>query len=200
MKNRSAVLALTALSLCCVAAIASSADKVRTVNEGGIRDQWMLADGVKLAMPTYPVEFAKAEPRDVCLALGYQINPDGSTSDFRVLKQWNSQTEAKEPVDGFFGGFAQSGADAVAQWKFKPRPEVAQPTPTFTVATLTWQTVKGSDGAALRAHCKIDDLVAHLKEMTRKGGLNDHLIDRDNRARNAELQRRAGTPQNSRSF
>jgi hypothetical protein len=191
MKTRNIAVSI-AFSLSCIA-VAHAADKVRTVNEGGIRDQWTLADGVKLAVPAYPVEFAKGEPRDVCLALGYEIGADGSTSGFRVLKQWNSDTEAKEPVDGFFGGFAQAGADAVSQWKFKPLPQVAAQ-PTFTVATLTWQVIKDTDPAALRAHCRIDNLAAHVKNLGPEEDINDKLIDRANRARDAEMQRRAGTP------
>lgn len=180
----------------CVAAVAHAADDVRVVNEGGIRDAWMLADGAKLATPSYPAAFAKGPARDVCLALGYEIAPDGSTGKFRVLKQWNSDTEAEEPVDGFWAEFAQTGADALAQWKFKPRPEVSAPQPTFTVATLTWQTRKDTDPAALRAQCRIDNLAAHLKQVDQDTDITDHAIDRANRARDGAMRRAAGTPRN----
>ena len=182
--------------LCCGVTVAHAADEARVVNEGGIRDAWMLADGAKLATPSYPAAFAHGPARDVCLALGYEIAPDGSTGKFRVLKQWNSDTEENEPVDGFWAEFAQTGADALAQWKFKPRPEVTAPQPTFTVATLTWQTRKETDPAALRAHCKIDDLVAHLKKVDQDTDITDHAIDRANRARDGAMRRAAGTPRN----
>ena len=159
-----------------------------------LRGRWAF---VKLATPSYPAAFAKGPARDVCLALGYQIEPDGSTGKFRVLKQWNSDSEDKEPVDGFWAEFAQTGADALSQWKFKPRPEVAAPQPTYTVATLTWQTRKETDPAALRAHCRIDDLAAHIKKIDAEDGtITDHAVDRANRARDREMQRRAGTPRN----
>src|SRR5688500_16753070 len=37
-----------------VAAPGLAAEKVRIVNEGGIKDQWTLAEGTKLAAPGYP--------------------------------------------------------------------------------------------------------------------------------------------------
>ena len=68
-----------------------AADDTRVANEGTIGDKWALADGATLATPAYPPAMA-ARGDDVCLALGYLINPDGSTSDFAVLRQWNSGT------------------------------------------------------------------------------------------------------------
>ena len=187
---------LAALALCLVAT-AHAADKdMRIVDEGGIKDQWMLAEGTRLATPAYPAEFAKAKARDVCVALGYRINPDGTTSDFRVLKQWNSDALKLDPVDGFFAAFAQAGADALSQWKFQPRPNVT-PEATYTVATLTWQTQKATDPAALRASCKVDNLAVTLQTMERRNNMSDHQVDRDNRTRQKESQLRAGTPRNS---
>jgi hypothetical protein len=196
MHARHTLRAIAALSLC-IAASASAADKtseLAVVNEGGIRDKWMLADGVKLAAPGYPAEFAP-DMRNVCMALGYKINPDGTTSDFQVLKQWNSATDDKEPQPGFWEAFARASAAAVGQWKFKPRPEVTAPAPVFTVATLNFQATRDIQPADLRAHCTIPDLVAHMKDVKKKG-INDHQIDNDNRSRDAALRRAAGTPRN----
>jgi hypothetical protein len=190
--------ALALLALCIAGpALAADAPKVDIASEGAIRDKWMLADGAKLAAPAYPEGFAQAQ-RDVCLALGYQINPDGSTSGYRVLKQWNSETADAEPVDGFWTGFANAGADAVRQWKFKARPEVATPAPVFTVATLTWQTRKDTNAATLRSECKIADLISFMRDVDReKGGINDHDIERTARRREDRVQTFAGTPKNS---
>lgn len=188
--------AIVPLFFCSVVAFAQTAGRAVVVEEGGIRDAWMLADGAKLATPSYPAAFAKGPARDVCLGLGYEIAPDGSTGKFRVLKQWNSETAEDEPVEGFWAEFAQTGADALAQWKFKPRPEVTEAKPTFTVATLTWQTQKDTDPAALRAQCRIEDLIAHLKQIDQDDTITDHAIDRANRARDRAMQRAAGTPRN----
>ncbi|NUS59772.1 MAG: hypothetical protein HOQ01_02375 [Lysobacter sp.] len=195
MKNVPA-LALLALCIAGPALAAEAEPKVDIANEGGIRDKWMLADGAKLAAPAYPEGFANAQ-RDVCLALGYQINPDGTTSGYRVLKQWNSETAGDEPVDGFWNSFANAGADALRQWKFQKRPEVASAAPVFTVATLTWQTRKDTNPATLRAQCKIGDLVTYMRDVDHNlRGINGYDIERTARRREDRVQVFAGTPKN----
>ena len=139
-----------------------AADDTRVANEGTIGDKWALADGATLATPAYPPAMA-ARGDDVCLALGYLINPDGSTSDFAVLRQWNSGTGDQEPQDGYWGAFAQSGADALSQWRFKPRPDAGAVRPTYTVATLAFTGANGK-GGDIRGHCRIDDLAATVQE------------------------------------
>ena len=163
MKRPFAAPMLVAFSLCALVAVAHAGDRVRIVNEGGIRDQWMLADGIKLAAPGYPAAFAERGD-NVCVAIGYAIKPDGTTSDFVALKSWSSSTGDKEPVDGFWDAFAQAGAGALSQWKFKPRPEVAKPQPTYTVATMHFMGKEATDAAALRSNCSISDLAAAVKQ------------------------------------
>src|SRR4249919_4393648 len=89
MSRRTNRTAFVALSLCCLAVGAHAADRSRVVNEGGIRDAWMLADGAKIAAPALTPEM-KDSPASVCVALGYSINPEGKTGDFTVLKTWTS--------------------------------------------------------------------------------------------------------------
>ena len=163
MKRPFAVPMLVAFSLCALAVVAQAGDRVRIVNEGGIRDEWMLADGVKLAAPGYPAAFAERGD-NVCVAIGYAIKPDGTTSDFAVLKNWSSSTGDKEPVAGFWEAFAQAGAGALSQWKFKPRPEVATPQQTYTVATMHFMGKEATDAGVLRSHCGISDLAALVKQ------------------------------------
>lgn len=168
--------------LACLTLLSASVwaqDKERIANEGSIGDKWMLSDGETLATAQYPGYMA---PRgdNVCIALGYLINKDGSTSEFSVLKQWNSESGEKEPVDGFWQAFAVAGADAVSQWKFKPRPGVDNPVPTRTVAILGFNAGQGVDAAELRNHCHIADLRAHLADLGRQGksdGINRHELD-----------------------
>lgn len=194
MLVRNSLRALAAASLL-VAVSASAAEPAAAIaNEGGIRDKWMLAEGAKLAAPGYPAEFAP-DMRNVCMALGYTINADGTTSDFQVLRQWNSATEEKEPQPGFYEAFAKAGAAAVGQWKFTPRPEVTSPAPVFTVATLNFQATRDITAADLRAHCQIPDLADHMAK-NKKKSINDHQIDNDNRSRDAAIRRAAGTPRN----
>lgn len=174
MKRPVAVPMLVALSLSALAAVAQAGDRPRIVNEGGIRDQWTLADGVKLAAPGYPAAFAERGD-NVCVALGYAIQPDGTTSDFTLLKQWGSSTGEEEPQAGFWDAFAQAGAGALSQWRFKPRPEVDSPKPTFTVATLHFMGKQAGDVNELRSHCRVDDLAALLKRKNEESPVNSRL-------------------------
>lgn len=163
MNRLSRPIAMAAVCIGLYASIGAAADRVRMVNEGGIRDQWMLADGVKLAAPGYPAQFAERGD-NVCVALGYAIKPDGTTSDFALLKAWTSSTQDKEPVDGFWEAFSQASAGALSQWKFKPRPEITKPQATFTVATLHFMGKEATDVAGLRSHCAISDLASYLQK------------------------------------
>ena len=153
--------------------------QVRVANEGGIRDEWMLAPGTKLAAPGYPAAFAERGD-NVCVAMGYRINPDGSTSDFALLKSWSSSTGEAEPVEGFWGAFSQASAGALQEWKFSPRPEISKPRAVDTVATMTFMGRQAEDPAGLRAKCKIDDLAAFLEQvksdMAKRGDLNRHQL------------------------
>ena len=42
------------LSMLAALSVAHAEDKIRIVNEGGIRDEWTLAPGTKLPVPAYP--------------------------------------------------------------------------------------------------------------------------------------------------
>ena len=91
---------------------AHAQDKVRIANEGGIREDWMLAPGAKLSAPGYPGAFAKTGD-DVCVAMGYRIQPDGSTSDFSLLKARSSRRGKGEAVQGYWEAFSQASVAAL---------------------------------------------------------------------------------------
>lgn len=163
MNNRSKSLMAAALCLALAATAAVAAKRVRIANEGEIRDQWMLADGVTLAAPGYPAAFAERGD-NVCVAMGYSIKPDGTTSDFSLLKAWSSSTQDKEPTPGFWDAFSQASASALSQWKFKPKPEVGTPSRTYTVATMHFVGKQATDAAGLRSNCAIPDLAAYIQQ------------------------------------
>ena len=143
----------------------------------------MLAEGSTLAVATYPPQFADQHV-DVCMGLGYRINPDGSTSDYAVLKQWNGKGGEDEPEAGFWQAFAEASADAVAQWRFAPRPEVAAPRSTYTVATLLFNGSK-EPRSDLAAQCKIEDLASVVQERKARfdrSSVETHDLERANRA------------------
>lgn len=167
LARRLAVLMLfPTMALATGAAVAQQ--DVRIVNEGGIGDRWMLAEGASPVAPGYPAQFVERGD-SVCLAMGYAINPDGSTSDFSLLKSWNSSGGDAEPVPGFLDGFSQAGANALSQWKFAPRPEVDDPQTTYTVATLFFRGRDGIDTATLKQHCRIADLKALVRQNAQRG-------------------------------
>src|SRR5690348_13744009 len=79
------------LLLCCALACATTvraANHIPVTNEGGIRDRWMLADGVTLAAPVYPQAFVRRGD-EVCVAVGYLVRADGTTSDYALVKAWS---------------------------------------------------------------------------------------------------------------
>jgi hypothetical protein len=165
-------IALIALSLC-TAIAAQAADRTRIVNEGGIRDQWMLADGVTLAGPGFPAAY-KERGDQVCVAVAYAIRPDGTTTDFALLKQWSSAPDATA-TSGYFDAFAAAAAGALSQWKFKPRPEVTEAQRTVTVATMHFGGKDAADVAAIRSRCQITDLAEVIQTAKHDAADRDRL-------------------------
>ena len=175
--SRNIAIALTLV----VAQGAQAQDRVRVANEGGIRGEWMLAPGAALAAPGYPGAFA-SRGDNVCVAMGYRIQPDGSTSDFTLLKAWSSGGGEGEPVEGYWDAFSQASVAALQQWKFAPRPEVTKAIAVDTVATLTFMGKQAEDPAGLRGRCKIDDLAAFLEQtkvdMAKRSDMNRKQLEK----------------------
>lgn len=161
--KRNMLLALTFAAFLPAQAAWASDRQIRMANEGDIRDRWQLADGATLAAPGYPAVFADRGD-DVCMAIGYAINPDGTTSDFALLKAWNSSAQDQEPVAGFWNAFEQASAQALSAWRFKPRPEISTPETTYTVATMHFTGKQAADVAGLRSRCAVEDLKAFVQQ------------------------------------
>lgn len=175
---------LRRLSVCILllaVAAAWALDPIRVANEGGIKNAWMLPPGAKLVAPAYPPQFA-ARGLEVCVGIGYLINADGSTSDFALLKAWNSETGEREPDSGFWAAFAQASGAALQQWRFQPRPEIARPTPVYTVATMLFGKQGAPVSPELRRRCTIDNLPQHLAAIrgdpSKRRQLDSDLFDR----------------------
>jgi hypothetical protein len=166
---------LIACAFACAAGPALAAQPIPVVNEGGIRDKWMLAPGTTIATPAYPQAFVRRND-EVCIAVGYLLNADGTTSDYALLRAWTSAGE-DAPEPGYWSAFAEAAGDALKQWRFQPRPEVAMAQPVYTVGTFVF----GMHGAstALRQRCVIPNLVARLRELKaaarRPGGILPRL-------------------------
>ena len=160
-------IALMSLLICAsgFAAPVFAGQAIDVVDEGGIKDKWMLKEGVPLAVPAYPPAFVDRKDQ-VCVSVGYVVKPDGTTSDFTLLKAWNSASGDDEPVEGYWMAFASAAGDALSQWQFQPRPEVKKATPVFTAGTFVF----GATGPDLRAHCRIANLSAHLRDLRDHAG------------------------------
>lgn len=159
---------LHVLSLACmIAATSANAQEapraVRVVNEGGIRDAWTLAPGQKLAAPGYPSAYAQRGD-NVCLAIGYRVQPDGTTSDFTTLHAWTSSAGGVEPESGYYDAFGQAAVAALSEWHFTPKAGVGKPQPVDTVATVTFMSQKSAmDSKTLRANCAVADLQSAIE-------------------------------------
>ena len=155
MIGRAAVGVLLAIAL-----PAGAQEKIKVVNEGGIRDAWTLAPGTTLAGPSYPSRFAAA-PVEACVGIGYLINPDGTTSDFTLVRSW-SEGEPAVGRDEYWAEFAGAAGQALGTWRFQPKPEVVRPVPVYTVATFVFG---ARDMQALRKRCTVANLRLRLLEL-----------------------------------
>lgn len=157
-----------------------AADRVRVVQEGGLRDDWIVAKGTTLTAPAYPSEFA-SRGDSVCVAVGYLVRRDGGTSDYALLKAWSSSTGTAEPLAGYWDGFAQAAAHALSQWKFAPR-EGRNPEPVFTVATMTFR--GSTEAIPIGDRCRVADLAGLVREQKANrfyNGIGRHDLDRAQR-------------------
>lgn len=140
---------------------ATASNKIAVANEGAIGDKWTPVQET-LAKPNYPVAYAEAQEQ-VCVAVGYLVNGDGHTSNFALLKSWNSSGPSRDSGK-LWSAFAGSAAQAVAQWRFAPNAGVASPDPVYTVTTFVFGP---GDPVATRSHCAIAGVAARLIELGR---------------------------------
>jgi hypothetical protein len=119
------------------------------------------------------------------------VNPDGSTSDYALVKAWSSAGATSEPAPGYWSAFAEAAADALKQWRFKPRPEVTAPTKVYTVGTFVF----GMRGLKndLRQRCNVPDLAARLLEL-KHGARRNVMLDSLDLSPSADRLQRDYTP------
>ena len=157
------VLLMLAVSISLVHA--QSEDRIRVLNEGGIREAWTLPPGSRLPVPGYPEAFAERQA-EVCVALGYLINTDGHTSDFALIKAWSAQ-EPRQERDRYWGAFAGAASAALAQWRFVPKSEVATPRQVYTVATFVFGSANVLESSKRCAIPNLRQRIADLNQDSR---------------------------------
>lgn len=184
--GRAAGVASLAIGLA-VAAGALAAE-VAVISEGGTASVWRFAPGVPKVLPGYPDSVAD-KTEDVCVGLGYLLNPDGSTSDIAVLNSWGSRTPEDKVPEGHFDPYARYAAAALMQWRFVPvGGGHANIKPIYTAATFTFSTNAEADRENLRARCVIEDLSGFVTKARadayKKGNIKKSEMARD-RTQNA---------------
>lgn len=152
---------LLACLLFALMAPALAQNKIRVVDEGGIRDAWTLAPGATLAAPPYPSGLS-ANPVEACVSIGYLLNKDGTTSDYALLRAWSADPPKVADQDAYWGAFADVSAAALSTWRFQPRPEAGTPEPVYTAATFLFA---AKDPQAVRSRCESANLARRIVEL-----------------------------------
>ena len=163
------MVALSMLASCM--ATAGGAEPIKVLPEGGLGAGWIVQPGHELAAPGYPGTFAADRGDDVCVAIGYRVQPDGTTSDYVMLGGWNSSKRYNEPATGYWNAYSQAGAGALSQWRFAPRPGSGMDSNAAvdTVAVLTFRGESSTrSNGEVRAKCAVPDLVARMRYVRRQ--------------------------------
>ena len=152
---------------------AGAAEVVKVVPEGGLAGDWMVRPGTEVGAPGYPQAFAN-RGEDVCVAMGYRVQADGTTSNYVLLRGWNSSRREIEPVADYWDTFGRASVGAIQKWRFDPKPG-SQPgaqAPVDTVAVMTFHGDASNPTADLRSRCAVPDVVARMKYVRRA---EDHV-------------------------
>lgn len=137
---------------------AGASGRVGIVSEHRLAREWTPGPGHPHEV-AYPVAAADKSP-DVCVSIGFMIQPDGTTTDFTELKSWSSASAEAAPSQAAVGIFVQSAAALVSRWRFvptKPRPR-----PVYTSASFAFDGGHPLAPEAIRERCRIGDLAAFV--------------------------------------
>ena len=169
MKQALERIVVTAILASCMGA-AGAAEPVKVVPEGGLAKDWVVQPGNELAAPGYPGTFADRGD-DVCVAIGYRVQPDGTTSDYVMLGGWNSSRRYQQPATGYWDAYSQAGAAALSQWRFAPKPGDGMES-NAAVDTVAVMTFRGESStrttSEVRAKCAVPSLVARMQYVRRE--------------------------------
>ena len=151
-------------------ATAGASEQVKVVPEGGLAKDWIVQPGHALAAPGYPATFTDRGD-DVCVAIGYRVQPDGTTSDYVMLGGWNSSRRYQQPATGYWDAYSQAGAAALSQWRFAPK-QVSGMAANAAVDTVAVMTFRGESSSRttsdVRAKCAVPNLVARMHYVRRE--------------------------------
>lgn len=132
--------------------LAAGAGGVEILQGAQALQLWQPADA--LAGPVDPGQ----APGDTCVNLGFLVDRDGATSQFVLLRGWNSAGAGDERAARVLDGYASSAAAAVRSWRFRATAANDKRRPVYTSATFVFPARRASDAAPVRARCLIADL------------------------------------------
>jgi hypothetical protein len=161
--NRSVL--LLAASLACLASVAwagAPPRPVKIVDEAVSRKDWAPVQP-QMRAPT-----PAGEAHDVCVALGFKINRDGSTSDVVLLMgRIDGQDAGQDPR---LTPYAQAAAAAVGSWRFEATPDASSNRVMFTSGSVAFARPGGPGEQAVREQCVISDLKGFIAKAQEADG------------------------------
>ena len=147
---------LAAMVLVMAGAAVAGQPQVRVIDEGKL-DTVGLSMSARSPAAGYPAAYATSKD-DVCVAIGYTVNADGYTGNFRLLRAWSSERSRAENDPRYLEAFTAAATEAVSHWRYPAHgasPLIA------TAATITFE---GSGTAKrLADRCKINQLAEHYR-------------------------------------
>lgn len=166
---------LLGLSACLSVHVQAATDnRIPVLNESQVGEWWGIPAGTQLAAPAYPARYA-ADRAPACVAVGYLLNADGTTSDLGLLKSW-SAAEPRRGREAYWREFANEAASAMAQWRFVPTPGSGGPRQVYTVATFLFAP---TDAVELAKRCAIPNLPEHIIALSRINHVRLRMSGRD---------------------
>jgi hypothetical protein len=146
---------------------------VRIVDEGETARDWAPVGGKPLPPPGYP-EGVAGNP-DACVAVGYLINRDGTTSDLSVLQVWSSQGDKVSADDASVKLLVQTAEAYVLRWKFEATPKAAANRVAYTSASIPFPGTGATDPEQLRSHCRITNLREFIAKARNEAGKRGYI-------------------------
>ena len=152
---------LAAMALVVAGKVAAQSPQIRVVDEDKLGAAGVSVVG-HVPLASYPLEFAGAND-DVCVAVGYTVNPDGSTGNYHLLRAWTSDRLRAETDPRYLQAFATAASEAVSHRRFGT---AGMSAPVATTATVTFT---GSGSARrLADRCRVSQLAVYYRTTGRQ--------------------------------
>lgn len=149
-------LLLAAMALVVAGNAAAQSPHVRVVDEDKLGAAGLSVVG-QVPMASYPLQFAGAND-DVCVAVGYTVNPDGSTGNYHLLRAWSSDRQRAETDPRYLQAFMTAASEAVSRRHYVTEGASA---PVATAATITF--AGSGEARRLADRCRVSELAMYYR-------------------------------------